>query len=372
MNNEAYAIIFSGLEGDFPAELTRERSIGAVPFACRYRLVDFPLSNMINKGIKNIDIVTDLNYRSLVRHVGSGKDFDLANRRSGIRFITPYGTQGIAFKTRLESLRSMLPRISEHKEDFVILADSKTLLNIDLKEMSESHISSGADITLAVAKARPFDFHREKRLYLSKNEKDSPEVRMLDSPKEGFDLLSLGVFIMKNEYLKRLIEEAESREEKSLYRLIIKESERAIFNTYIHRGYYKIIDSLYSYFCASMDILGESCARVSLLCDPHRPIFTRVNSSPPTSYLSGSSVKGSMIADGCIIKGEVINSVLSRGVVVEEGAVIKNSVLLRGTRVSKGARLSYIVSDKYLTVEEGVTLLGNEKHPFFIGGEGGE
>ena len=140
----AAGIIFSSLNKNTLSRLTADRTVAAIPFACRYRLVDFCLSNMVNANISNIFIVANYNYRSLLEHIGSGKDWDLARRDGGITVISPFQTSYATsypqmFSTHMEALRNMKEYISELKEDYVVLMDSDTVLNFDLANVIKTH-----------------------------------------------------------------------------------------------------------------------------------------------------------------------------------------------------------------------------------------
>ena len=150
MGTSAAGIIFSSLNDSTLSRLTSDRTVAAIPFACRYRLIDFCLSNMVNADISNISIVANYNYRSLVEHIGSGKDWDLARRERGINMISPFqttsNTANKIFSTKLEALKSMKEYIDEFREEYVVLMDSHSILNIDLKQVISEHETSGASI----------------------------------------------------------------------------------------------------------------------------------------------------------------------------------------------------------------------------------
>ena len=145
-------IIFSNIHDKSIPELTRLRTMASVPFGCRYRLIDFTLSNMVNSGIKHVGIITHYNYQSLMDHLGSGIDWDLARRSGGIQILPPYitafaNTKNFLYTTRLEALKNIASFINECKEEYVVLSDCDVICNIDLNDVIEKHIESGADVT---------------------------------------------------------------------------------------------------------------------------------------------------------------------------------------------------------------------------------
>ena len=167
----AAGIIFSSLNDNTLSRLTSDRTVAAIPFACRYRLVDFCLSNMVNANISNINVVANYNYRSLMEHIGSGKDWDLARRSGGIHIISPYQTAHSStakmFSTHMEALISMKEYIDEFTEDYVILMDSDNVLNIDLNDVVKAHELTGAKITLVTQQTASDYSSKHPRMMLS-------------------------------------------------------------------------------------------------------------------------------------------------------------------------------------------------------------
>ena len=370
MASSAVGIIFSSLNNNTLSRLTSDRTVAAIPFACRFRLVDFALSNLVNANISNINIVANYNYRSLLDHIGSGKDWDLARRESGINFISPFlmANNGEAkmFSTHMEALKSMKAYVDEFKEEFVVLVDSDNVLNIDIAEVIKNHEKTDANVTIVTKTVKEGFSAKHPRILISSVAGKVTDIAMGTTYNERHSELSLGIFVMKTVYLKRLIEEAEAYNLNSLTALLLKNCKSSNYRIYKYTGYAATVSSFLDYYRCSMELVNSEKARESLLLKKEAPIFTRVHNSAPTKYLSEAKVENSMIADDCVIEGTVINSILSRGVKVERGAVVRNSVLFKNTRVEKGASLNCIVTDKDVTVTEGVNLSGNENMPFYI------
>ena len=370
MVSSAAGIIFSSLNNNTLSRLTSDRTVAAIPFACRYRLVDFCLSNLVNANISNINIVANYNYRSLLEHIGSGKDWDLARRQSGINFISPFLTANSGdakmFSTHMEALKSMKQYIDEFKEEYVVLMDSDTVTNIDLRDVIKNHEKTGANITIVTKTIKEGYSAKHPRLMLASVAGKLTEVAMGDKYSDRHPELALGIYVMKTVYLRRMIEEAEGYNFNSFTRLILKNYKSSNYRIYKYTGYAAAVSSFLDYYRCSMELVTDDKARESLLWKKEAPIFTRVHNSAPTKFLSGAKVESSMIADDCVIEGTVINSILSRGVKVERGAVVKNCVLFKNTRVEKNASLNCIVTDKNVTITEGVTLSGNSNMPFYI------
>ena len=211
MASTAAGIIFSSLNNNTLSRLTDDRTVAAIPFACRYRLIDFALSNMINSDISNINIIANYNYRSLLEHIGSGKDWDLARRAGGINIISPYQTAHSSsvnlFSTRMEALKNMKEYIDEFKEEYVVLMDSDSVLNINLMDIIKSHESNAAGVTF-VTKVISSDYtSKTPRMMLSSNLGKITDISMNCEYNYNNPELALNIFVMRTEYLKKIIEE---------------------------------------------------------------------------------------------------------------------------------------------------------------------
>lgn len=366
----AAGIIFSSLNDNTLSRLTNDRAVAAIPFACRYRLVDFALSNLVNSNISNISIVANYNYRSLAEHVGSGKDWDLARREGGVNFISPFQTAYISpnamFSTRLEALVNMKEYISEFKEDYVVLMDSDNVLNIDIADVIRDHEMSGAKITIVTKNITGGYSSKRPRMMISSVAGKISDITMSAVYTEKNPELSLGIMVMSTSHLRIMIEEAEAYNLNSLTGILLRNFRTQNYRTYNYKGFVASVSSFLDYYRYSMELVKNEDARASLLWRKEAPIFTRVHNSAPVVYTSTARVEGSMIADECVIEGTVINSVIFRGVHVERGAVVKDSVLFSGTYVGKNASLNCIVTDKDVHVSDGVVLSGNANMPFYV------
>lgn len=366
----AAGIIFSSLNNNTLSRLTNDRTVAAIPFACRYRLVDFALSNLVNANISNISIVANYNYRSLAEHVGSGKDWDLARREGGVNFISPFQTaytsQTTMFSTRLEALINMKEYISEFKEDYVVLMDSDNVLNIDIADVIRNHEMTGAKITLVTKNVEREFSSKHPRMMISSVAGKISDITMSSTYTEKNPELSLGIMVMSVMHLRVMIEEAQAYGQNSLTSILMRNVKTQNYRTYNYKGYVASVSSFLDYYRCSMELVRDENARASLLWRKEAPIFTRVHNSAPVIYKSGAVVKDSMIADHCVIEGTVINSVIFRGVHIERGAVVKDSVLFSGTYVGKNASLNCVVTDKDVFISDGVNLSGNCNMPFYI------
>ena len=370
MASQAAGIIFSSLNNNTLSRLTSERTVAAIPFACRYRLVDFSLSNMVNANISNIFIVANYKYRSLLEHLGSGKDWDLARREGGITLVSPFltaaGSESKMFSTHMEALKSMKEYIEEIKEEYVVLMDSDVALTIDVSDIIRSHDQSGCDVTIVTSDVEPDYTAKHNRIMISSVAGKVTQIAMGSSYDERHPELALGIYVMKTLYLRKIIEEAEAYNLDSFTMLLLKNCKSSNYRTYKYTGFAASVSSFLDYYKYSIELATNEKARESLLGKKEAPIYTRVHNSAPTMHTSSAKVENSLIADECVIEGTVINSVIFRDVKIEKGAVVKNCVLFHGSHVGKNANLNCIVADKDVYVSDGVTLSGNDNLPFYI------
>ncbi len=367
-------LIFSNVhDGNLP-ELTAQRTMASVPFGCRYRLIDFALSNMVNSDITNIGIITTHNYQSLLDHIGMGTDWDLARRSGGIKILPPNitafdnpGGQTIAH-TRLESLMGALNFIGKAKEDYIVLSDCDVICNIDLSDMIDFHVANNADITFAVKTVNAADHKFSKRVRVVDTDENGKVLNVENySDQTGDIAVSTNVFVMKRKLLQTLVIDAQSKGYTDFYRDIIsKNLDNMTILAYNYEGYYSLINNLAGYFDCNMKLL-DGDARRALFGIEERPVHTKVRNSAPAKYCDGASVKNSVIADGCIIEGTVENSIVFRGVKVGKGTVVKNCILLQDTYVGSHVSLNCVVTDKNVVIKDDRTLSGHQTMPFFIG-----
>lgn len=366
-------IIFSNLHDNEISELTRVRTLASVPFGCRYRLIDFPLSNMVNSNISNINVITQYNYHSLMDHIGTGKDWDLARRSGGVKLLPPYinfdgSTRNNLSNTRLEALKSVGYSIAQMTSDYVVMADCNVICNIDFNDVINDHIESGADVTIAV-KRMELDRATAKANTLVFSSKEGRITDLLPNPTnfEGFADVSLNILVLNRKYLQEFVLDSIAHGYTSITRdVFLKSLYTRNFRVYRHDGYFACISSFEDYFACNMQLIENKEMFDSLFGVEERPIFTKVRNSAPTYYSETSKVKDSLIADGCVVEGTVENSILFRGVRVGKGAVVKNSILFQDTIISDHSSVAYTVCDKNVVIRNNVNISGHSTLPLYI------
>ena len=370
----AVGLIFANIHDNSIPELTRMRTTASIPFGARYRLIDFMLSNMVNSDITKIGIVTRNNYQSLLDHLETGKDWDLARRSGGIKILPPYITSfensaANKFNTsRLEALMGAVNFISRCDEDYIVMSDCDVICNIDIQKVIDAHIKSGAEITF-VTKTMDLTGYTSPQALPVIDVDDNGKVVDFTERKtfDGVTHVYTNIMVMKRTYLLDIIENSISHGYTSfLHDVIAKSLAFADYRTYEYEGWYAHIGSMEEYFETSMKLL-EPEAREGLFGVKNHPILTKVRNSAPTRYCEGAKVVNSVVADGCVIEGTVENSIIFRGVKVSAGAVVKNSILFQDTYVCPTASLNCVIADKNVVIKDGRNLSGHESMPFYIG-----
>ncbi len=369
----AAGIIFSNIHDKNVTELTRQRTMASIPFACRYRLIDFTLSNMVNSGITNIDVIAHYNYHSLMDHIGTGKNWDLARRNGGIKILPPYITayanaSNALYTTRLEALKSVIHSISHIKEELVVLSDCDVICNLDIDALIKNHLDNNADVTMVIKNQEFKNAPPEKNIVI-KSDASGRITDMISYPTDmygNFDI-ALNIWIIRKDLLVSMVNDAISHGYTSMTRDVFARSLNKLnMRVYRHTDFSATVTSFNDYYTTSMSLLTNPDIRRSLFEVEERPIFTKVRNSPPTEYIDSPSVSNSLIADGCTIEGTVENSILFRGVKVGRGAVIKNSILFQDTVVGDNAYLNCIVTDKNTVIRDDRVLSGHETMPIYI------
>lgn len=370
-NVDALGIIFPNSYDSLLPELASERLMASIPFASRYRMIDFILSDMVNCGIDNISIVVRKNYHSLLDHLGSGREWDLTRKNGGLNIIPPYAQKAVKiYHGRVEALASILAFLKSQKEKYVVMSDTNIAVNFDFSAFVEAHINSGADVTVAYAKeeipTRAVGVNPTNENFWYTLGIDNGRVKEIQiNPKEpGIQNFSMNIYVISRELLVEQIEAAYVKGYIYFERDILEpQLDKLNVQAYLYEGYAARICDMKSYFDENMKLLDAK--NLDALFEGN-PIYTKIRDDHPTRYITGAKVKNAMVADGCIIEGEVENCILFRGVEVRKGAKVKNCVLMQDSVIEGDAKLEYVVSDKNVRVTEGKEIKGTDTFPVFI------
>lgn len=368
---EALGIIFPNSYDSLVPELVTERLMASIPFASRYRMCDFMISSMVHCGIDNISILVRKNYHSLMDHLGSGREWDLTRKNGGLNIVPPYAQKQVKmYEGPIEALESIRGYLKKQNEKYVIMTDSNVAVNFDFNDLLHAHMASGADATVVYRKQEiPDSLIRQSTetvdMYYALGINGDHVSKIYVNPTEkGKMNFCLNIYVMERERLIRMIDDAYVHGYTNFVRDILeRQIEHLDVRGYCYDGYVAQIHDMKSYFEENMKLLQEE--NLNALFSGNQ-IYTKIRDDNPTRYINGSKAKNIMVADGCVIEGEVENSVLFRGVRIGKGAKVKNCVLMQDTVVEDNASVEYVITDKDVTITEGKSLTGNDSFQVFV------
>lgn len=363
---KATGLIFSGMYNDGLDYLTRHRTVASLPFGGRYRQIDFVLSNMVNSGIERIGVITKYNYQSLIDHLGSCQDWDLNRKRGGLTILPPFASSSSGgYRGKIEELRAAIPFLSKHEDDLVVLSDTDTICNINIKKVLAHHVESGKDITVVTSR-------------VNENEKNASEL-VLEADGNGVNGLylnyaaikgqysSIGMYVISRELLIERVTDLAARGYYHLERDFIQQGfnkgELAV-GMYVHEGLTMKNRNILEYYNNSLAMKDENVREQ--IFRPSKPIYTTVRDEVPSFYGDESEATDCLIADGCRIYGKVDNSVLFRKVIIEKGAVVRNSVIMAGCVIKAGAVVENAIIDKEATISSLRRIVGAPLSPMIV------
>lgn len=366
MLNNVHGLIFTHNRTYNLRELTEPRCLSSVPFGGRFRMIDFMVSNMVNAGISDVGVILQSRYQSLLDHLGSGKDWDLARHTGGMRLLPPYSlpTQQIRAEARgqMDVLAGIAPYLRDIRQDYVFLADGDLVLNLPLEEVYQRHIDSNADITLVCTKQYTGD--PAASVYFAVN--DAQEITdVISRPEQPTGMEFLNLFLLSKKLLVYLTQYCATHNLYSIRDDLLPHIQHQCkLVPYLFDGFSTRCTSVASYFDNSMALLDPTVYRE--LFRPDAPIRTRDRNEPSTYYAPGSSCRNALVAGGCIIEGSIENSIIFQNVQIEKGACVKNCILFKGTRIQAGAQLNQVITDKGVTITPGTVLTGAPHFPHVI------
>lgn len=370
-NTNALGIIFPNVYDELVSELTNERLMASIPFGSRYRMIDFVLSSMVNCGIDNITVLVRENYFSLLDHLGSGREWDLTRKNGGLNIFPPFAQKNTGiYSGKVGSIASILSFLKSQKEKYVIMSDANIAFNFDFKALLKAHMESGAEVTVAYtreelpASIRKSDDLRKAMYYTFDLEEKRVKKIHINSQETGVQNFSMNIYVFEREQLIKLVNEAFIGGGVYLERdVLLPRINELTINGYEYTDYVARITDLKSYFDENMRLLDD--ANLSALFE-RNSIYTKIRDDNPTRYVDGASAKNVMVADGCVIEGEIENCILFRGVKVGKGAKVKNAILMQDTIVEPGVNVEYVITDKKVTISEGKELKGTDSFPVFV------
>lgn len=246
MNNKVLGLIFASINDTNVIDLTKLRTMGSIPFGGRYRLIDFPLSNMVNSGISEVGVITKSNYGSLLDHLGSGREWDLTGKTGGLHLLPPFShVGGGIYQGRLEALNNVREFVEHSKSEYVVLSNCDVVTNIDFNAALQQHIDTEADITIIYSKGFYSKEKNPSTNVISVDENHTVKEVLITPAITGECNVSLEMFIMRTEFLKKIVQEAASKSQHSLVRDVLQgRKDEFVIKGYEHKGVFTKIDGL--------------------------------------------------------------------------------------------------------------------------------
>ena len=368
-NKRALGVIFPNSYDALVPQLVNVRLMASIPFASRYRMIDFVLSSMSNCDIDNISILVNNNYHSLMDHLGSGREWDLVRKNGGLHIFPPFAEkESKPFVGRVGGLATILDFLREQKEKYVVMADAHIAVNFDFNAMIDAHIASGADITVAYNEQELPEYiqkSNDKGFYYTYTIDNGRVTKMYINPREtGVQNFGMNIYVIDRELLIDLVNTAFVRGQEYFERdILAPQLAKLNVQAYKFEGYLARISGMKSYFDENMKLLDDY--NLDGLFS-RAPIYTKIRDDNPSRYINGAKATNVMVADGCIIEGEIENSILFRGVKVAKGAKVKNCILMQDTVIEAGANIEYLITDKNVTITAGKEMKGTDTFPFYI------
>ena len=368
MLKDVMGVIYTGENDANLRELTMMRAIAALPVAGRYRVVDFLLSSLVNAGIRNVGVIMQKNYHSLMDHLGSGKEWDLHGKHDGLYVLPPFLTRenvGV-YNGTLDALRSNTNYLSRSKQEYVVLCNSSMISNPHMDQFIQYHIDTNADVTLMYTKDEGM-LRDEHGTYLQIAEDGRVTDMEVDPNHPTHTCTFMEILILKRDYLRDLADKGVAHGQHELSRdvllpMIQNGSGRVM--AWEYTGPVWRIDSVQDYFKFNLDVLDTEVRR-KLFADD-LPVYTKIRDEMPARYGESAMVVNSLVADGCIIEGTVENSILFRGVRVAPDAHVKNCVIMQDSQVHSGAYIENCILDKQAVIKRNARLIGPNAYPIVI------
>lgn len=350
-------------EQDLLDELTYFRCGAAVPFAGRYRMIDFAVSNMTNSRIESVAVFARRKYRSLMDHLEQGKAWDLDRKRGGMFILPPdWNDPTDISKGDLQHFHNNLDFLHRAWADYILVSGSQNICNIDYQEVLKEHKKVNADVT--VVYNRVDELYPEYQLAHKLEIDQNSRVTGIHNDHSSINVY-MDMYLIKKELMIELIEQCIAHGGSHFFLDGIKAKlEDLHVHAYEYTGTHALVNSVESYYRNSCRLLQAD--EHDGLFGKEAPIFTKVKNEAPSKYLSTSEVTNTLVANGCIIEGHVEDSILFRGVKVGEGAIIKNSIIMQRCEIEPNAVLENVILDKDCKISTGRTLIGAPEKPFVV------
>lgn len=355
---ECIAMLLAGGQGSRLYDLTKQIAKPAVSFGGKYKIIDFPLSNCINSGIDTVGVLTQYQPFALNSYVCNGAPWDLDRMRGGLSVLPPYqgNKHSDWYKGTANAIYQNINFIKEYNPDYVLILSGDHIYRMDYKLMLEQHKATGAACTVATITV---PMEEASRFGICNTNKDGSIYEFEEKPKNPKNnQASMGIYIFTTKTLIEYLEADEADENssndfgKNIIPNLLGNGEKLY--SYRFEGYWKDVGTISSLWEANMDLIGDE--PILNLADRNLRIYSKNTARPPQFTGPNSKISNSLVSEGCRIYGTVENSVLSGGVVIEEGAIVKDSVIMDDVVIQRGACVYTAIVDADTVIEEGAVV----------------
>ena len=350
MSKSILTLVLAGGEGERLSILSQVRAKPGVPFGGKYRIIDFALSNAVNSGLTDVAVLTQYAPRSLIDHIGVGRPWDLDRSRGGVTLLQPYLGRGRArewYRGTADAVLQNVEYIADRDPELVVILAGDHVYKMDYRPFIERHRSAKADITCAIRKVPIEEAHRFGILETDDDGRITDFVEKPANPTSN--LVSMGVYVFAWPYLQSVLSADRVDFGRDVLPAEVKAGRRVY--SFHYGGYWQDVGTVESYWSTSLDLLSD---RPGIdLYDRGWLIYTKSEDRAPAMIGPEAAVTRSMVSHGCVIDGTVAHSILSPGVRVERGAVVRDSIVMFDTVVGEGATVDRAILDKDCVVGRG-------------------
>ena len=364
---DAFGIVTTSMNRFKVKGLQDYRPIGAFSFLGRYRIIDFPVSNLSNSNIDRIQVyVSEQNPRSIAEHLGSGQHHNINSKRGKLQLLFKTSNKfNPIYDTDIQGYRENLPIINRMYQQYAVIVPGYSVFKMNFDTLVREHIASGADITMVYHHVNDAKQRYANCKYITLNRQKGVKTIELNDQQQDERNIFIGVYVMKKDLLVDLVNKAQKVSSIiTLSEMIGRESDNLDIRGYQHKGYYAAITDFESYYKANLELLDMNKARELFTSD--WPIYTVTTDSCPVHYFKGAEVRNSMVANGSLIQGTVENSVIGRDVKIRKGAVVRNSIILGHSEIGENVHLECQVVDKWARVIHASEIIGTPENPGYI------
>lgn len=362
MLNKCIGVIDVKTKSDCFGVITQNRPAYMLPFGGRYRLIDFLMSNLVNHGVGTVAVYTGPKVRSVMDHIGTGKPWELSRRKSGLYIFTPHYKDG---NNEIQEYYDTLDFYVNAREEYVLLMTKTVISQINLTKAYNEFIESDADVTLIYTDMEHDDStHNSTSLNLD-DEGNFLNVGVNLGSKDRFNFFNGAGFIKKSVFIDLVKLAVEQSEDSTLLEVLVRLKDDLKITVFENKAYTLDVKNIKNYYLSNMKLLDIDLFEKVFF--QGGTIFTTTKDEPPTFYGKESHIKDSLIANGCVIEGEVFNSIIFRGVKVAKGAKVKDSIIMQKSIISEGVVIDNAILDKAAFIGEGVMIAGTKANPYLVG-----